>query len=50
MTPPDRENPKTVSLNEYIQENFRPSDRIAILLRNRAHTVQRIVTAARITE
>src|SRR5205807_7787089 len=31
-------------------ENFRPSDRVAILLRNRAHTVQRIVMAARITE
>ena len=50
MTPPERENPKTVSPSEYIQENFRPSDRIAILLRNRAHTVQRIVLAARITE
>jgi RepB DNA-primase from phage plasmid len=42
--------PQTVFLTEYIQENFRPSDRLAILLRNRAHTVQRIVTAARITE
>jgi len=50
VTPPERENPKTVSPSEYIQENFRPSDRIAILLRNRAHTVQRIVIAARITE
>ena len=50
MIPSDHENPKTVSPNEYIQENFRPSDRIAILLHNRAHTVQRIVTAARITE
>jgi len=46
----EQENPQTVSLTEYIQENFRPSDRLAILLRNRAHTVQRIVTAARITE
>ena len=50
MIPPDQENPKTVSPAEYIRENFRPSDRLAILLRNRAHTVQRIVTAARITE
>lgn len=50
MTPSDQENPKTVSATEYIQENFRPSDRVAILLHNRAHTVQRIVTAARIAE
>ncbi len=50
MTPSDRENPKTVSAAEYIQESFRPSDRLAILLRNRAHTVQRIVAAERITE
>ncbi|MBA0083850.1 MAG: hypothetical protein HRJ53_02540 [Acidobacteria bacterium Pan2503] len=50
MTLSEQENPQTVSLTEYIQENFRPSDRLAILLRNRAHTVQRIVTAARITE
>jgi hypothetical protein len=50
VTPSDHENPKTVSRAEYIQENFRPSDRLAILLRNRAHTVQRIVSAARITE
>jgi hypothetical protein len=50
VTPSDQENPKALSSTEYIQENFRPSDRVAILLRNRAHTVQRIVTAARITE
>ena len=50
MTLSEQENPKTVSLTEYIQENFRPSDRLAILLRNRAHAVQRIVTAAKITE
>jgi hypothetical protein len=50
VTPADQENPKTLSAAEYIQENFRPSDRLAILLRNRAHAVQRIVTAARITE
>jgi len=50
VTPSDQENPKTVSATEYIQENFRPSDRVAILLHNRAHTVQRIVNAARITE
>ena len=50
MTLSEQENPQTVSLTEYIQENFCPSDRLAILLRNRAHTVQRIVTAARITE
>ena len=50
MTPSGQENPKIVSPAEYIQENFRPSDRLAILLRNRTHTVQRIVTAARITE
>jgi RepB DNA-primase from phage plasmid len=50
VTPSDQENPKIVSPVEYIQENFHPSDRLAILLRNRAHTVQRIVTAARITE
>jgi len=50
VTPSDQENPKAVSSTEYIQENFRPSDRVAILLRNRAHTVQRIVMAARITE
>lgn len=50
MTPSDQEKPKTVSPAEYIQENFRPSDPLAVLLRNRAHTVQRIVTAARITE
>ena len=50
MTPPGQENPKAVSSTEYIQENFRPSDRLAILLRNRAHTVQRIVSAARIAE
>jgi hypothetical protein len=50
VTPADQENPKTLSAAEYIQENFRPSDRLAILLRNRAHTVQRIVKAARITE
>lgn len=50
MKPSDQENPKTVSPAEYIQENFRPSDRLAIVLRNQAHTVQRIVNAARITE
>ena len=50
MTVSEQENPQTVSLTEYIQENFRPSDRLAILLRNRAHTLQRIVTAAKITE
>lgn len=50
MTSSDQENPKTVSAAEYIQENFRPSDRLAILLRNRAHTVQRILTAAGVTE
>jgi hypothetical protein len=50
VTPADQENRKNLSAAEYIQENFRPSDRVAILLRNRAHTVQRIVTAARITE
>jgi hypothetical protein len=50
VTPADQENHKTLTAAEYIQENFRPSDRLAILLRNRAHTVQRIVTAARITE
>ena len=50
MTPCDHESPKTISTTEYIQENFRPSDRVAILLRNQAQTVQRIVGAARITE
>jgi len=50
VTLSEQETRKTVSLTEYIQENFRPSDRLAILLHNRAHTVQRIVTAARITE
>lgn len=50
MTPSDQEDQKTVSPAEYIQENFHPSDRLAILLRNRAHTVQRIVTAAKIAE
>jgi hypothetical protein len=50
VTASDHEKAKTVSPSEYIQENFLPSDRLAILLRNRAHTVQRIVTAARITE
>ena len=50
MTPSDDESPKTVSAAEYIRENFRPSDRLAVLLRNRVYTVQRIVTAARITE
>ena len=50
MTVSDHEKPNTVSPAEYIQENFLPSDRLAILLRNRAHTVQRISTAARITE
>ena len=50
MRPADQENPKTVSPAEYIHESFHSSDRLAILLRNRAHTVQRIVTAARITE
>lgn len=50
MTSSDYEKAKTVSPAEYIQENFPPSDRLAILLRNRARTVQRIVTAARITE
>jgi len=50
VTPSDDESPKTVSAAEYIRENFRPSDRLAVLLRNRVYTVQRIVTAARITE
>jgi RepB DNA-primase from phage plasmid len=50
VTPSDQENPKSVSPTEYIQENFRPSDRLAILLRNKVHTVQRIITAARIAE
>ena len=50
MTPSGPEKSKTVSPADYIQENFRPSDRVAILLRNRANTVQRILSAARITE
>jgi hypothetical protein len=50
VTPSGPEKSKTVSPADYIQENFRPSDRVAILLRNRANTVQRILSAARITE
>ena len=50
MTPSDQESVDTVSPAEYIRGNFRSSDRLAILLRNRAHTLQRTVTAARITE
>jgi len=50
VTPSGPEKSKTVSPADYIQENFRPSDRVAILLRNRANTVQRILSAARITQ
>ena len=50
MTSADQENSKSVSPAEYLQANFHPSDRLAVLLRNRAHAVQRISTAARIME
>ena len=42
--------PDTLSASEYILENFNPSDRIAVLLRNRTsgEVIQRIAPAEKI--
>jgi hypothetical protein len=50
MTTPEKSNVSVTSAPEYIRANFHPSDRIAVLVRNRhcAETVQPISTADRI--
>jgi hypothetical protein len=52
MTSTERENTKAVSAVDYIRTNFQPSDRLAVLVRNRerGETIQRIATSARIAE
>jgi hypothetical protein len=52
MTPAEKENKKGISAVEYLRTNFRSSDRLAVLVRNRnrGETIQRISTSARIAE
>jgi hypothetical protein len=52
MTPAEKENTKDISATEYVRTNFRSSDRLAVLVRNRnrGETIQRITTSARIVE
>ena len=52
MTPAETENKKGISGVEYVRTNFQPSDRLAVLVRNRnrGETIQRITTSARIAE
>jgi RepB DNA-primase from phage plasmid len=52
MTFAENENKKGISAVEYVRTNFRPSDRLAVLVRhrNRGETIQRITTSARIAE
>ena len=52
MTTREKENTKDISASEYIRTNFHPSDRLAVLVRNRhrGETVQRITTQAKIME
>jgi hypothetical protein len=52
MTAGKNEMPKSVTPTEYIQLNFRSSDRLAVLVRNhsRGETVQRIAASAKIVE
>jgi hypothetical protein len=52
MTPVEKENKKGISAVEYVRTNFRSSDRLAVLVRNRnrGETIQRIATSARIAE
>ena len=42
--------PESLSASEYILDNFKPSDRVAVLLRNRAteEVIQRIASAEKI--
>ena len=50
MTAPENTNQNDVTAPEYIRANFHPSDRVAVLVRNRkrGETVQRITTANRV--
>jgi hypothetical protein len=52
MTAAENEGTKNVSAVEYVGTNFRSSDRLAVLVRNRdrGETIQRIAASARITE
>jgi hypothetical protein len=48
MTEPGNFSPRTITAPEYVLALFRPSDNVAILVRNRrlGHTLQRITKAA----
>ena len=52
MTPAENETTKNISAVEYVGTNFRSSDRLAVLVRNRerGETIQRIAASARITQ
>lgn len=52
MRPTENEGTKSISAIEYVGTNFRASDRLAVLVRNRkrGETIQRIALSARITE
>jgi DNA primase RepB-like protein len=52
MTLIEKDNNKRISAVEYLRTNFRPSDRLAVLVRNRnrGETIQRIATSTRIAE
>lgn len=52
MSPEGKENTKDISATQYVRTNFHPSDRLAVLVRNRdrGETVQRITAQPRIVE
>ena len=52
MMATEKENTKGISATEYVRTNFRSSDRLAALVRNRnrGETIQRITTSGRIAE
>src|SRR5271154_4814835 len=52
MTPDENKGTRNISSVEYVEANFEPSDRLAVLVghRNRGETLQRIATAARIAQ
>jgi hypothetical protein len=52
VTPAEKQKTNAISATEYIQDNFRSSDRLAVLVRNRSRgeTIQRITTSDKIVE
>ena len=52
MTPAEKETKKDIAAVEYVRTDFRTSNRLVVLVRNRNHgeTIQRIATSPRIAE